>query len=356
MKTENFSKSLNNINEKYIDETVNYKTGSGTKKTGLNKSLKVWRIIAIAACALLAVSITGAAIIATGTAGKKYKSDAYEYTPDKGGAAAYEPGYDGETYYDSAGGIAEDGSNSQNASGSGSSVIFENSIPENANAKMIYTVNMRVSTTRFDESCNDIENAVKANGGYCENMDVSNSSSSYRNAFYTMRIPSENLDAFLQDAEKFGSIASISKNAEDVSADYYDIETRLTTEKAKLARLNELLAAANDISDILIIEDQIFETQRTIDELSGSLKSYDSKVDYSTVTIDLEEVYKISSSDSPLTFGEKISQAFSNGISGFGSFLEDVAIWFASAWIWLLIIAIVVAAVVIILVRTLRKK
>ncbi len=356
MKTENFSKSLNNINEKYIDETVNYKAGSDTKRMGQNKSLKVWRIIAITACSLLAVSITGVVIIAAGTAGKRYKNDAYEYTPDNGRAAAYEPDSDGKMYYDGTGGITEDGSNTQSASGSGSSVIFENGIPENANAKMIYTVNVRVTTTRFDESCKDIESAVKANGGYCESMDVSNSSSSYRNAFYTMRIPSENLDAFLQDAEKSSSIASISKNAEDVSADYYDIETRLTTEKAKLARLNELIAAANDISDILIIEDQIFETQRTIDELSGSLKSYDSKVDYSTVIINLEEVYKITSSDNPLTFGEKISQAFSNGISGFGNFLEDVAIWFASTWIWMLIIAVVVAAVVIILVRTLRKK
>ena len=140
---------------------------------------------------------------------------------------------------------------------------------------------------------------------------------------------------------------------EDVSEHYYDTQGRLKTQQIKLERLQSLLAKAELMEDIITIESAISETEWMIDELSGTLRHYDSKVDYATIYINLWEVYKLSDVETvPDTFGQRMGAAFASGMSDFGEFLENLAVSFAYGWIWWLIVIVVIVVVV----RVLRKK
>ena len=142
-------------------------------------------------------------------------------------------------------------------------------------------------------------------------------------------------------------------NQEDISQVYYDTEGRLRTQQIKLERLQNLLAKAEDMNDIITIESAISETEWQIDSLSGTLRHYDSKVDYATVNVSLREVYKFSDvATVPATFGERLGDAFIDGISDFLDGLEDLAVDLAYSWMWWLIV-IVIAVVVI---RSLRRR
>ncbi len=109
------------------------------------------------------------------------------------------------------------------------------------------------------------------------------------------------------------------------------------------------------MKDIITLENEISSTQYQIDSLTGTLNHYDSQISYSTVSIDLREVYKVNEENAPLTFGQHITKAFKEGLAGFGDFLEGLLIFLAGNWIWLLIVAAVIVVVILLIVRGRRK-
>ena len=85
------------------------------------------------------------------------------------------------------------------------------------------------------------------------------------------------------------------------------------TQQTKLERLQNLLAQAENMEDIITIESAISDTELEIERLTGTLRQYDSLVDYSTVYITLQEVYQLSDVEEPATsFGSRISAAFAS--------------------------------------------
>ena len=213
------------------------------------------------------------------------------------------------------------------------------------NAKMIYTARMEVETTGFDAADADLRTLVEVLGGYFEQAAVHNYGSGYRSGDYTVRIPADQFQAFL---DRVGTICHVTykeEGSENVSEAYYDAESRLVTQQTKLERLQNLLAQAENMEDIITIESAISDTELEIEQLTGTLRRYDSLVDFSTVYISLQEVYQLSNVEEPATtFGSRMSTAFASGWRGFVSALEGLAVALAYGWVWLLLLAVIGAA------------
>ena len=216
-------------------------------------------------------------------------------------------------------------------------------------AKKIYRATLELQTLEFEKANEDIDRLISEAGGWVEQKDVSTYSSNYRSAYYTVRVPAAKFESFCAGVGKLCHVTYSTSSAEDISESYYDTKTRLDTAQIKLARLQELLKDADNMADIITIESAISDTEYQIDCLSGTLRSYDSLVDYATVCLNLNEVYRLSNTeDAPKTFGEKLSNAFSEGIKDAGELLEGIAIWFAYNWLAVIIWVLLIAAVVLI--------
>ena len=218
-----------------------------------------------------------------------------------------------------------------------------------ANAKIIYTADMSLETKEFDEAQQALEDVVNELGGYFESRSV-NQGGHYRSLDCTVRVPVKNFITFLDRAGETAHVTNRSEYLEDVSEAYYDQEARLATQRIKLERLQELLGKAENMADIITIESAISETELQIEYLTGSLRQYDSQINYSTVSIYLREVYRLSTDEeAPVTFGDRIASAFSSGLSSGVANLDDFAIFVARNWLSLLILIAVIAAAVLFL-------
>lgn len=92
-----------------------------------------------------------------------------------------------------------------------------------------------------------------------------------------------------------------------------------------MARLQELLAKANLVEDILNIEREIADTQYQVDSLTGSLRGIDSKVDYSTVQLSLKE--EIATTEpTELNLGQRIKLAVSDAWQATNEFLQNLLV------------------------------
>ena len=145
---------------------------------------------------------------------------------------------------------------------------------------MIYTAHMEVETTAFDTADADLRTLVEVLGGYFEQAAVHNYASGYRSGDYTVRIPADQFHPFLERVGTLCHVTYQEEFKENVSEQYYDAESRLVTQQTKLERLQNLLAQAENMEDIITIESAISDTELEIEQLTGTLRQYDSLVDY----------------------------------------------------------------------------
>ena len=213
--------------------------------------------------------------------------------------------------------------------------------------KLIRTAWLELETTEFEEAVQGLTALTEEFGGYFENSSVANRGNGSRWGNYTVRVPAERYDAYLNAAGELCHETWRETTQEDVSEAYYDTAGRLKTQQIKLERLQALLAQATVMEDIITIESAISETEWNIDNLSGTLRRYDAKVDYATVHVNISEVYRLSNVEVvPDTFGQRLGRAFENGIGNFVDNLEDLVIFVVYNWIGILIwIAVIVVAV-----------
>ena len=208
------------------------------------------------------------------------------------------------------------------------------------NAKMIYTARMEVETTAFDTAAADLRTLVEVLGGYFEQAAVHNYGSGYRSGDYTVRVPADQFQPFLDRVGTLCHVTYQEQTSENVSEAYYDAESRLATQRTKLERLQNLLAQAENMEDIITIESAISDTELEIERLTGTLRQYDALVDYATVHLSLQEVYQLSNVEEPATsFASRMGAAFASGWRGFVGALESLAVALAYGWVWLLLLA-----------------
>lgn len=216
-----------------------------------------------------------------------------------------------------------------------------------ANAKIVYTASIEAETQDYDSCTAALEKLVEDLGGYLEYASTSSYGDGSRRASYTARVPAGEFKGFLASVGELSHVVSQDKNADNISEMYYDTESRLETQRTKMDRLQMLLAKAETMEDIIDLENAIAETELEIERLTGSLRHYDSLVDFATVEIGLREVLRLTEvEEAPPTFDRQLGNAFAGGLRSFGDFLQGAAIFLAYNWLWLVVLALIALAAV----------
>lgn len=306
-------------------------------KKALSILLSVMLLFSLAACGAKSDSMA-----MNGASADKNTSSAAPSMPMPAPDIGFDYAMPEETVYDSV----------SSAGSTGTTV--SSTLPENV--KMIYRGYLYLESTGFDAAVSGLEALVAEMGGYFESSELNNYSP-YRTAYYVVRVPSAQYQPFCGRVGQLAQVNSQRHTTENVSEAYYDTESRLITQRTKLERLQELLAKADVMEDIITLESAIAETELQIERLTGTLRKYDALVDYATVEINLEEVYELTEQEQPVIgFGAKLVEAFKTGTNNFVDDLERFALRFARNWISRTISLVFWIVVIVVVVRLLRKK
>ena len=232
-------------------------------------------------------------------------------------------------------------------------------------AKIIYTASVSIETTEFDKAVAALESQVQKIGGFVESSNVtgdtqynSDGTTSIVNrwAYYTVRIPCEQFEAFLHETEGFGNVTSTSRDAQNVTSAYTDYEARLSSLNTQEERLLDMLSKSEDVETLIALEQRLSDVRYEIESIERSLRNYDMQIKYSTVDLDLREV-EVYTPTVPVrrTFSQKLSDSLSDGWTGFTRGVQNIILGLASALPALILLAVIVI-VVIVLVKNARKK
>ena len=127
--------------------------------------------------------------------------------------------------------------------------------------------------------------------------------------YYSIRVPSAAYDAMLADLSELGKILRRSEYAEDVTLQYYDLESRLATKRELIKTYQGYLGRAKNIDEIMTVERRIAELQQEIDWTGTQFRNLADRIDYSTITVDISGPYT-GALQYETTLKEKMSELF----------------------------------------------
>lgn len=222
------------------------------------------------------------------------------------------------------------------------------------NRKIILNADLQMEAMDFSATCAALRAAAQEAGGYLANSQQETPSyeGAQRWTRYTFRIPAGRYSDFLNSASGAGNVTSLSESSDDVTADYVDVEARITALETQQERLLAMLEQAGELETLLAIQDQLTEVQYRLESYESQKRVYDDQVDYSTITVTVNEVVHLTQKTE--TFGQRVSAAFGASWRDFGDALQNFAVWLVYALPALLVLA--AALCVLLAVRGLRRR
>lgn len=225
--------------------------------------------------------------------------------------------------------------------------------------KLIKTVYIYTETEELDAFLSGLDAQIAGLMGYVESREIYNGSSysggnRYRRASLTVRIPADKLGSFVASVEGESNVTEYTENVDDVTATYVDIDSRLKALNTEYDRLMVLLEKADNMADLLTIEERMTHVRYEIESVTSQLRVYDNKIAYSTVHLSINEVREYTVVEEE-TVWQRIAGGFKKSITGLWNFLVNLFVLILVGSPYLLLIGGIIV-VVIILVRRKRKK
>ena len=227
--------------------------------------------------------------------------------------------------------------------------------PAQSDRKLIRTVSMDAETENYDTLITALEEKLTALGGYTESRQTGTYGSTRRWSSMTIRIPADNLSAFVTHVSKNANVLSTSEETKDVTLQYVDTESKITALETEQARLLELLAGAQNLSEILEIEARLSDVTYELERYASQKRSYDNQITYATVRLTVEEVEVLTPVEEPSVF-DRIRTGFTSSLHGVSDGLVNLFVLLIAGSPYLLVYGAVIGVILAVSSRIRKRK
>ena len=202
-------------------------------------------------------------------------------------------------------------------------------------SKIIRTGYLQIEVKKLSNSKSSIDSLLKIHEAYYENENYS--SSGYKDMVsLVVRVPAKQFHSFILALENGeGTLIHKKITTQDVTEDYVDTKLRLDNKLAYLQQYKNIMSQASTIKDMLAIQNEVRVLEEEIESKKSRIANYDNRVNYSVLSIDLQELI-VPVQAGPPNLIARISIAF---ISGFELIINFVI---AMLYLWPFFILLIV--------------
>ncbi|HET6811764.1 MAG TPA: DUF4349 domain-containing protein [Acidimicrobiales bacterium] len=197
-----------------------------------------------------------------------------------------------------AGGTAGAGSTAGVVGGAGSAAAVPSSgaasapapAPPLVPAKVIKNgqIYLQVRPGRVAAALNDLTLLAAAEGGFVAST-TSAQAGPAPSGTVVLRVPAGVFEVTLGRVRALGTVVSASTSGQDVTAQYVDLQARITALQQAQGRYLTILARANTIGDILAVQQQIDSVGTQLEQLEGQQRVTDDQTSYGTLTVNVDQ-------------------------------------------------------------------
>lgn len=232
-----------------------------------------------------------------------------------------------------------------------------NAIADASSRKLIRDATLEIETEKYDDFTSELNKAILKSGGYVQSSSESGNTYNYTNSRFmqmTVRIPAENLDTFLNSVSTIATVTSKEISVKEITGQYISTQSRIKALEAEYDALLNILKKADKVEDLITLQDRLTSVNAELERNKTTLKTYDEQIAYSTVTMSIDEVQRVTTTTENRTFGQELRSRLSDNLYDISEGARSFALWFISSLPYILIFA-VIAVVVLIIVRHILK-
>ncbi|MEU3463306.1 DUF4349 domain-containing protein [Streptomyces sp. NPDC006733] len=127
--------------------------------------------------------------------------------------------------------------------------------------------------------------AVTGAGGYVGNENTTRDSDGTEHSSITLRVPPESYDKVLNDLAGLGRLIERKVATEDVTGQVVDVESRIRSQQASLARVRELMSRTTRLSDVVTLEGELSTREAALESLQAQQAALRERTDLATITL-----------------------------------------------------------------------
>ena len=150
-----------------------------------------------------------------------------------------------------------------------------------------------------------------------------------RSGTITLRVPSASFNMALKSASALGVVKARQIDSQDVTQEYVDLKAQLANTQAEARAMQDLLARAKTVDDILRVRSVLSGLQQEIEQLKGRIQFLDEHTSYSTLTLNMFEAGVPVATTTGGNWG--FVQALSDALHNFVNSINSLIAWLGGA-------------------------
>ncbi|UWF78433.1 DUF4349 domain-containing protein [Microbacterium neungamense] len=202
-----------------------------------------------------------------------------------------------------------------------------------------------------------VEAVAEEHGGYVEATDVGGAPTAYdatvpspvppdgEYGWVTIRVPSADLTAVMDELGEIGDVVRSSVSRQDVTSTAVDLRARVEATRASVQRLTELMARSATVAELIEAEVALTDRQAQLESYEQELKNLEEQVAMSSVRVELSERTAAETAD-PAGFADGLLAGWNGLVASLNAVV--IAVGFALPWL-------AVAGVVFLVVWLIRR-
>ncbi|MCX4528680.1 MULTISPECIES: DUF4349 domain-containing protein [unclassified Streptomyces] len=154
---------------------------------------------------------------------------------------------------------------------------------------VIRTATLAIETPDAQRALAAARTAAEGAGGYVGNESTRRGEDGRMTSTLTLRVPGERFDAVLGAMEGSGKLLSRKVEAQDVTEKVADVDSRVKSQQASVARVREMMDKASALSDVVMLESELSKRQSDLESLLAQQTALKDQTSMGTIAMEVSE-------------------------------------------------------------------
>ncbi|MEV0634159.1 DUF4349 domain-containing protein [Streptomyces sp. NPDC050619] len=214
--------------------------------------------------------------------------------------------------------------------------------PKLTTGDIIRTASLTVQVKDVPKSLDEARTTTENAGGYVGNESTTRDEEGNERTRVVLRVPVDRYDEVLADLQGAGKLLDRTSKAQDVTDQVVDVDSRIKSQQASVARVRELMDRATKLSDVVTLEGQLSTREADLEALLARQASLKDRTSLATITLSLSEtpVKKAAKEDDD----PGIADALTGGWDAFVTMLRWILVALAAVLPFAAVTALIVLA------------
>ncbi|MFF6988566.1 DUF4349 domain-containing protein [Streptomyces sp. NPDC010273] len=183
---------------------------------------------------------------------------------------------------------APDTARQEGAAGSGNARNTK-AVPKLTASSIIRTASLSVRVKDVPKALDEARTTTENAGGFVGNESTTRDGQGHERTQVVLRVPSDKYDEVLADLEGAGRLLQRTAKAQDVTDQVVDVESRIASQRASVARVRELMDRATKLSDVVELEGELSTRESDLEGLLAQQASLKDRTSLATITLSLSQ-------------------------------------------------------------------